>query len=140
MMMQVFERVRHPLHRRRVAAVLESLQDADGGRRRLQKLVTGRTAGEVRERLLAGLGAVNQGLPAPDSRKTLREFVEWWRNEVLRHEGLAPATEQWYSDMLDHYVLPALGDRTLTGPRALTVGDVEALTAALSTRGLSTRV
>ena len=103
--------------------------DANGTRRRVQRLVTGRSAAEVRDRLSAARNATNQGLRPPNDRLTVREFVASWRADVLPHEGLAPSTVRWYGEMLDHYVLPSVGDRTLTGTRALTIGDVEAMTA-----------
>lgn len=88
----------------------------------------------------AALKAIDAGLRLPDNRTTVAQFAAWWLDEVLPGEGLSPKSEQWYREMLTRYVVPIVGGKTLTGPRALTVGDVEAMTAQLAKRGLSVRV
>lgn len=120
----------------------EPLLDAAGNPRRtpIRKTFTGKTQRAVTARLDDARKAMNEGLEVPDNRTTIDNFAAWWRREVLVGEGLAPRTERWYCEMLDTYVLPLVGAKALTGPRALTIGDVEAMTTALDRRGLSPRV
>ncbi len=124
--------------RNRWEAVLTVGRRPDG--RILRRTFTGRTRKDVTAKLEAAKVALDQGLGIPDDRATLETFTEWWLAEVMPGEGLAPRTERWYRDCMRNYVLPHVGRRTLTGPRALTPGDVEAMTAALDRAGLSTRV
>lgn len=116
--------------------------DADGNAVLVpvRKVLTGKTQKAVRERLADALERRDQGLEVPDHRTTINAFVAWWLDNVLPGEGLAPGTERWYRDMLGLYVLPSVGTRTLTGPRALTVHDVETMTARLARADKSTRV
>lgn len=92
---------------------------------------TARTRKEVTAKLEAAKAATQQGLDIPDDRATIEEYGTWWADHVLPGEGLAPKTESWYRDTITHYVLPHVGHRTLTGHRALTPGDVEAMCAKL---------
>jgi integrase len=98
------------------------------------------TAHEVRERIAEVVKARNEGRPLFGQSLTFGEFAAFWRERVLPGEGLAPGTVTWYLDMLDRYVLPAIGAKPLTGPGALSVGDIEQMTGDLRTRGLSPRV
>jgi integrase len=106
----------------------------------IRKSFTGKTQKAVVARLDEAKGALEDGLEVPDNRATLADFTRWWMREVLPGEGLAPRTETWYGEMLESYVLPIVGAKTLTGAKALTPGDVEAMTAELGRRGLSPRV
>jgi integrase len=111
--------------------------------KRVQRLVTGRTAEEVRDRLRLATDARDSGLMPDRDFATVADFIAYWRAEVLPGEGLAPSTEQWYGHMLDAYVIPGVGSRAFTparGRRVLSVGDVESMTAKLGAAGLSTRV
>jgi integrase len=101
----------------------------------IRKSVTARTRAEVERRLRDALDARDQGLQAPDRRTTVAEFVDWWAEHVLPAEGLAPATEAWYRTVLAEYVVPEVGARTLTGPRALTPGDVESMAGQVALAG-----
>jgi integrase len=96
--------------------------------RPIRRRFTARTRVEVTRKLDDAKKALDQGLSIPDPTVTIREYATWWRSEVLPGEGLAPKTERWYGEMLD-LLLPDVGHRTLTGPRALTPADVEALCA-----------
>jgi integrase len=108
--------------------------------RPVRRRFVARTRKEVTTRLDAARVALDHGLALPDARTTVAEFVDWWTEHVLPAEGLAPATERWYRDVLGHYVVPAVGHRTLTGPKALTPGDVETMTGQLARAGRSHRV
>ncbi len=106
----------------------------------IRKVLTARTRAEVEQRLRDALDALDQGLAVPDSRTTVAGFAAWWTEHVLPGEGLAPKTERWYRDTLDSYVVPHVGHRALTGPKALTPGDVETMTGRLQADGYSHRV
>ena len=108
--------------------------------RLIRRKFTGKTRKAVTAKLDAAKAALEHGLDVPDERTTVADFAAWWLEHVLPAEGLTPATELWYRDMLTTYVLPHVGHRTLTGPKALTVGDVETMTGELARRDLSTRV
>jgi hypothetical protein len=108
--------------------------------RPIRRTFTGKTRGAVEDKLDEARRALNQGLDIPDPRTTVEDFTAWWSQHVLPAEGLAPATEQWYRDVLGAYVLPHVGARTLTGPKALTPGDVQAMTGQLMAAGRSHRV
>lgn len=108
--------------------------------RLIRKTFTAKTRAAVEKKLNDAKAAVDQGLDVPDPRVTVGAFAEWWAAEVLPAEGLAPKTEQWYREILDRYVIPRVGHRTLNGPKALTVADVEQMVAKLAKAGLSHRV
>ncbi len=108
--------------------------------RPIRRTFTGKTRAMVAQKLDAAKVAIDHGLDVPDNKTTVASFVEWWLDNVLPGEGLAPKTERWYRDILETYVLPAVGQRTLTGPKALTPADVETMTASLTRNGLSHRV
>lgn len=106
----------------------------------VRKVLTGKTQKIVTAKLDEATKALEAGLEVPDNRTTIDTFARWWLDNVLPGEGLAPATDRWYRDILNTYVVPNVGMKTLTGPRAITVHDVEAMTAKLDREGKSTRV
>jgi integrase len=96
--------------------------------RPIRRRFTARTRAQVADKLDDAKKALDHGLAIPDPTTTIAAYSRWWQAEVLPGEGLAPKTERWYGEMLD-LLLPDVGHRTLTGPRALTPADVEALCA-----------
>jgi integrase len=96
--------------------------------RPIRRRFTARTRVEVTSKLDEARKALDQGPSIPDPKTTIAEYARWWQAEILPGEGLAPRTERWYGEMLN-LLLPDVGQRTLTGPRALTPADVEALCA-----------
>ena len=107
--------------------------------RPIRRSFTARTRREVADKLDAARSALDQGLAVPDNRATVATFASWWVEHVLPGEGLAPRSEEFYAQVVRDYVLPHLGTRTLTGPRALTPADVEAMAVALEKAGYSHR-
>jgi integrase len=103
--------------------------------RPVRRRFTGPTRTIVAGKLAEAKDALNLGLSLPDNRTTITEFAKWWQNEVLPGEGLTLKTELWYGQMLRNSVLPHVGHKTLTGPRALTPADVEGLCATLARQG-----
>jgi integrase len=124
--------------RGRWEAVLGVGRRDDG--RLVRRTFTARTRKEASARLADAHTAIEQGLTLPDSCTTIAEFTDWWTDHVLPGEGLVPKTERWYRDILTIYVVPLVGHRTLSGPKALTPGDVEAMTGHLGRAGYSHRV
>ncbi len=100
--------------------------------RPIRRRLTARTRVEVTGKLDDAKKALDQGLAIPDPKTTIAEYAKWWLADVLPSEGLAPKTERWYGEMVD-LLLPDVGHRTLTGPRALTPADVEALCGKMRT-------
>lgn len=111
--------------------------DATG--RRVRKVVTARTRKLVEAKLTDAVTARDAGMPPPNPNMTVAMFGRWWADHVLGAEGLAPATERWYRDVLDTYVIPRIGERKLTGQRALGPADVATMTGAMMAEGLSHR-
>jgi integrase len=107
--------------------------------RRVRKLLTARTRVEVEAKLAEAMGAREAGMPPPDTRQTFSRFATWWADFVLPTEGLAPKTEAWYRYILDRYVIPRIGGRSLVGQSALRPADVETMTGAMMAEGLSHR-
>lgn len=108
-----------------------------------RRTFTAKTRAAVEKKLNEARAALDQGLDIPDNRATVETFATWWLDEVLPGEGLAPKTEQWYREMVTNYVLHpdhGVGARALTGRRALTPADVEAMGTRLAKAGLSHRV
>lgn len=108
-------------------------------RRPVRRTLTAKTRREVEARLREYQDNRAEGLETPGRSSTIERYAEWWLAEVLPHEGKAAATEQWYARCLRDYVVPHVGHRTLTGPQALTVGDVETMLGKLSRYSVSTR-
>lgn len=106
----------------------------------VRRTFTGLTRKAVATKLAEAKATQDQGLIVPDRHRTIDEYCRWWLTEILPGEGLAPRSEEWYRQMLGRYVVPLVGTRTLTGPRALTPTDVEKMCATLDKDGYSHRV
>ena len=107
--------------------------------RPIRRTFTGRTRTIVAGRLKEAREALELGLALPDNRTTVADWSKWWLAEVLPGEGLAPKTERWYRDVAENYVVPHVGAKTLSGPRALTPADVEAMSGKLERDGRTWR-
>lgn len=122
------------------ASLVVGWRTVDGVRKPHRKTLTGKLRKDVAARLDDAVDALDAGLGVPDERTTIENFANWWTDTVLPGEGLAPATEQYYRDILKLYVIPSVGGRTLTGRRALAPGHVEQMTSQLMADGKSHRV
>jgi integrase len=105
----------------------------------IRRTFTGRTRTIVAGRLKEAREALEIGLAMPDNRTTIADWSKWWLADVVPGERLAPKTERWYRDVAEDYVVPSVGAKTLTGPRALTPADVEAMYLALERDGRTWR-
>ncbi len=91
----------------------------DGKRRR--KYVYARTRLAVAERMRAEQQRIASGLAPTDERRTVEQFLQWWRSTVLPGT-VSRGTEETYSRVLDLYVIPAVGRLLLArlGPADVT--------------------
>lgn len=101
--------------------------------RRLRKKVSGRTKTEVLAKLRDLRRAVDQGLPVPDDRLTVAEFLERWVRTVLPGQ-VADSTKADYADTVRLHLAPTLGRIVLS---RLTVAQVDALWAVKREKGYS---
>lgn len=105
----------------------------------VRRTFTAKTRKAVEAKLREAMENRDRGLGAADPSLTLANFAQRWRTAILPTEGLAPATEVYYLSVLDLYIVPNIGHRTLTGPGSVTVGDIEMMMGALAGKGLSHR-
>jgi integrase len=100
-----------------------------------RRSVYGKTRKEVADKLHDLRGDQRAGrLPENVSTLTVGEFLEVW----LQHRSdVAITTLATYRNMMNAYVIPALGERKLTG---LTPLELEGFQTDLAARGLSARI
>jgi integrase len=91
--------------------------------RRLRAKVSGRTKTEVRDKLKELQRTVDSGLPAPDGRLTVGEFLDRWLRDNLRGT-VEDTTADNYEDTVRLHLKPDLGSKLLT---RLTVSEVDSL-------------
>lgn len=104
----------------------------EGGQRK-RKVVYGRTQAEARSKLRAVQTAVEAGLPLPDERRTVAQFVSYWLRDVLP-KTVSPGSEETYNRLLRLYVLPAVGQVPLS---KLKPADVTRMLRTMEAMGLS---
>ena len=105
----------------------------DGKRHR--KFVYARTRAAVAERMRAEQQRIASGLAPTDERRTVEQFLRWWRATVLPGT-VSRGAEETYSRVLDLYVVPAVGRLPLArlGP-----ADVTAMMRAMADGKLGSR-
>lgn len=101
--------------------------------RPIRKSVSAKTAAEVRLKLRAVERQIDDGLPPPDDRMTIKQLLQRWQKEVLRHQ-VAPTAFDNYKSLADHHIEPTLGRKRVS---RLTPADVDALMSAKLDAGLS---
>jgi integrase len=89
-----------------------------GGRRRVR--VYGKTRKEARDRLDKVIDAAKAGVPRPQTRQRLSEYLDYWLEHVVKPE-LRASTYAGYETMVRQHIKPALGRKYLD---ALTPIDV----------------
>lgn len=82
-----------------------AMVSVDGGRR---KFLYGRTRQEVARKLNEALRLQSQGVPLPDDRITVREFMERWLDESAK-PTVRPWTYRGYSVHVHQHIVPTLG-------------------------------
>jgi integrase len=102
------------------------------GARRRRRSFYGRTKTEVREKMQAALRAMQAGMPVPDARLTVEQYLRGWLESL---EGtVRPATQAAYRNWILRHVIPELGRTRLAklGPN-----DVQRLVNRKLAEGLS---
>ncbi len=105
----------------------------DEGGRSVRKTVSAKTAEGVRRKLREIQRQVDEGLPPPDDRMTIKQLLTRWEEDVLRHQVARSAYDN-YKSLADHHIGPTLGRKRVS---KLTPADVDALVSAKLDAGLS---
>jgi integrase len=92
----------------------------------LRKTVSAKTGEGVREKLRSIQRQVDDGLPPPDDRMTIKQLLERWQEDVLRHQVATGAYDN-YKSLAKHHIEPTLGRKRVS---KLTAADVDALISA----------
>lgn len=106
-------------------------ENPDGTQNR--RWVSGKTQGEVQEKMRALQADLHRGLLADTDRMTVAEFLTQWIEHKER-EGIKPNTVQSYRDTVRRYITPHLGRIKLEKLRPL---DIEHLLVKLRQDGKS---
>lgn len=101
--------------------------------RRVRKKVSGRTREEVAKKLRQLREQLESGLPVPDDRLSVGDFLTRWLSVNLPGQ-VAASTLDDYADTIRLHLLPALGRKKLT---KLTVSDCDLLWKAKRDQGYS---
>lgn len=97
----------------------------DGKRKR--KSYYGATQAEVKAKLLTARQTVKEGRSLPNERRTVGDFLAWWLSDVM--DGtVRPTTLDGYRYILNRYVVPAIGGKSIAN---LTTKDVHDLLRSL---------
>ncbi|GGN34641.1 tyrosine-type recombinase/integrase [Deinococcus daejeonensis] len=106
-------------------------ENEDGSQKR--RWVSGKTQGEVQEKLRALQSDLHRGTLADTDRMTVGDFLKQWVAHKER-EGLKPNTVQSYRDTINRYVTPKIGRVKLEKLRPL---DIEHMLTSLREDGKS---
>jgi integrase len=104
----------------------------EGGKRKRREYY-GRTEAEALRRLAEARRASEDGLPLPDERKRLDQFLVGWLGDVARH-SVRPSTYKRYRELVELHVLSEIGRLPL---RKLTPAALQSLYARKLDAGLS---
>ena len=108
-------------------------RDLTGGKQVLR--FYGKSRREVQEKVTGALHDRHRGMLADPSRETVRQFLERWLCDSVRH-SLRPATFASYAHVLRKHAMPEIGEVRL--PR-LTPAHIQRLYASKLDGGLSPR-
>jgi integrase len=97
-----------------------------------RKHFLGRTRAEVATKLQRGQHLRSRGLPLPDERTTVADFLHGWLETV--RPTIRPRTFEGYADNVENHLLPAFGGVRLA---RLTAQAIDALLAKKLGAGLS---
>ena len=118
--------------RQRADGRWEALVTLPHGKR---KSYYGRTRAEVQHKLVAGLKARQDGLPLPNEKQTIEQYLSRWYEDVVM-TTTRPSTSASYGRYLHLHILPEIGRLPLA---RLTPQDVQALMNRKLAAGLSPR-
>lgn len=102
--------------------------------KRVRKYVSARTRAEVVDKLRALQAGLNAGLPPPDNRITVGEFLEHWLTNVLPGSVGSLNTIDNYAWAARGHIIPALGRKRLV---KLTPADVAELLRTKTEAGMA---
>ena len=105
-----------------------------GGQRK-RKTLYGKTRREVHERLAEVLQTIRHGLPIPEDRLTVGNYLTQWLEDTAK-ATLRPRTYRSYEEIVRLHLAPPLGLISLS---KLSPGDVQALLNSKLKTGLSPR-
>ena len=108
-----------------------SFHTQDGKRR----YVYGKIEAEAREKLRAAQYAEKQGILATGPQQTVKQFLEYWLEEVHK-PAIRTSSYVHYRALLDKHIFPALGHIRV---QRLTIQQVESFYAQLAKKGLSSK-
>jgi len=103
-----------------------------GNGKRTRKYLYGATRTEVARKLTKVQRDIQQGLPVPVGRLTVKTFLTQWLEDVVK-VTLSPTTYLAYKRRVDGHLIPALGTITV---EKLTVADVQRFIASQAAKGL----
>jgi integrase len=101
--------------------------------RPVRKTVSAKTRSEAIRKFRELQRRVDDGLPAPDASITVAQLFERWREDVLSHQVLPSAADNYYSVAKNH-IIPSLGRKKLLD---LTTADIDRLIAKKLKEGKS---
>ncbi len=101
--------------------------------RMVRKTVTAKTRAEVVTKLKTLQRQIDDGLPAPDTRMTVKTLLERWHDDVLSIQ-VQPLAASNYNTIYTRHIVPSLGRKTVTH---LTAAHIDALISAKVQEGLS---
>ncbi len=105
------------------------------GGKRVRKAFYGKTRKEVQAKLMTALNDHQRGLPLPNERQTVGQFLTDWLENTARHT-LRPTTYDGYADLVHHHLVPVLGRVPLA---KLTPQQIAACYSDLLAKGLAPR-
>jgi integrase len=103
--------------------------------KRKRKAVYGATKREVQEKLARARHQAEQGLPLPDERQTVGQFLERWLTETVRN-AVRPTTYTSYASYVNNHLIPDLGKIPLA---KLAPADIQAFLNTKRADGLTPR-
>jgi integrase len=109
------------------------LHTVSGARKRVR--VYGKTSKEAHQKLLEAMTRVQQGVPLPDKKWKLDEYLDYWLENYIKTDK-RPKTYEQYEMSARLYIKPGLGKQALTD---LTVPMVQAFLNSLLKDGLYIR-
>ena len=103
--------------------------------RRKRKAFYGRTRREAQDKLRKALADLEAGLPLPDERVTVGEYLNLWLENTARG-SVRPSTYESYARLVRLHIVPSIGKLRLArlSPRHLTVLYREVMDKGLSPR------
>ena len=101
--------------------------------RPVRKTVSAKTAVAAREKLRSIQRQLDEGLPPPDDRMTVKQLLARWEKDILRHQ-VSTNTFENYKSLAEHHIEPMLGRKRVS---KLMPADVDALVSIKLDEGYS---